>query len=135
MRYRLHMPLTVLALVSAFVSGACLSMVHVISPEESTNSAIVETHVRIHVYMLAHREIPSDLSSLPKRDGYANQITDGWGRTLIYLVSDKGVISLTSLGRDGKAGGEGLDADVTKRYRTRNRNGSLNIDDDLWVVT
>src|SRR5438067_926238 len=127
MRYRLHM--TVLALVSAFVSGACSSMVHVISPEESTNSAIVETHVRIHIYMLAHREIPSDLPSLPKRDGYANQITDGWGRMLIYLVSDKGVISLTSLGRDGKAGGAGLNADVTKRYRTRNSDGSLNIDD------
>jgi hypothetical protein len=72
---------------------------------------------------------------LPTRQGYANQITDGWGRTLIYSVNEHGIISLTSLGRDGKTGGQGDDVDMTQRYRTRNKDGSLNIDDEYWIVT
>jgi Type II secretion system (T2SS), protein G len=133
MRYRLRTLLMVLALALSPMAVGC-SVVHVISPNESTLSAIIETVVRIHIYMLAHRTYPTDLNSLPLREGYVNQITDGWGKDLIYSVDDHGVISLTSLGRDGKTGGSNDDADITKRYRTRNEDGSLNIDDELWLV-
>jgi len=125
--------LTLLTLAPIVMAGAC-SSVPVISPIESTQSAIVETTVRTHTYMLAHRTYPTDLKSLPLREGFANQITDGWGRDLIYSVDDQGVISLTSLGRDGRTGGSNEDADITRRYRTRNEDGSLNIDDELWLV-
>jgi hypothetical protein len=92
-----------------------------------------ETIVRIHMYMTANRDYPKDLKVLPVRKGYDNRTYDGWGRDLIYEVDDGGVVSLKSLGRDGKAGGEGKDADIIHRYRTRNADGSLNIDIENWV--
>lgn len=117
------------------IGAIAASCVTTISPSEMTQTAISETTVRIHMYLIQHRDYPKDLSVLPKRDRYANQITDGWGRPLIYNVDEKGVISLKSLGRDGKVGGDGPDQDIVRQHRTRNADGTLNIDDDLWLVT
>jgi hypothetical protein len=93
-----------------------------------------ETFVRIHMYMTQHRELPPSLTALPTRSGYANRTTDAWGREIQYAVDDEGVISLTSLGADGKPGGGGLNKDIVRRYRTRNPDGSSNIDDEYWIV-
>lgn len=95
-----------------------------------TDTAITETRVRIDMYMTANGKHPKDLSVLPIRQGYVNRTTDGWGRNLIYDVDNEGIISLISLGRDGKPGGEGDDADIGRYYRTRNKDGSLSIDDE-----
>jgi hypothetical protein len=133
MQYRLCTLLIVLAVGPMAFATAC-SLVTVISPKETTLTAMSETRVRMHLYMLAQRDYPADLQALPVREGYANRVTDGWGRELIYAVDDAGIISLKSLGRDGKAGGKGDDADIIKRYRTRNEDGSLNIDDAFWIA-
>jgi hypothetical protein len=82
----------------------CQSFVSVIPPQDITNSAITETTVRIHMYMTANGSYPKDLSVLPFRDGYSNRTKDGWGQILDYEVDDEGIISLKSLGRDGKPG-------------------------------
>ena len=123
-----------LVLVVVVIIGMPLVCVETIPPHSATISAMIETQVRIHMYMTANRDYPRDLSVLPVRNGYANRATDGWERPLIYKVDDEGVISLTSLGRDGKVGGEGDDADIVRRYRTRNDDGSLNIDDEYWII-
>lgn len=102
-------------------------------PETLTRAAVDETMVRIHLYMVEHREYPPDLTVLPEREGYCNQINDAWGRRLLYSVDEDSVITLSSLGRDGKPGGEGSDADIVRRHRTRNDDGSLNIDDEFWI--
>ena len=39
---------------------------------------------------------------------------DPWGRDYVY-ANDGGVFTITSLGRDGKPGGEGVDADIVQR--------------------
>ncbi|QEG24819.1 type II secretion system protein GspG [Mariniblastus fucicola] len=132
MRIRTVLVVVAAIAVLAFVAN---SFVTTIPPHSMTLTAMTETHVRMHLYMLEHRECPDSLSELPKRDGYMNRTTDGWGRPLIYSVSDDGVISLSSLGRDGMVGGTGDDRDDTRRFRTRNDDGTLNIDDDLWTVT
>ena len=100
---------------------------------DKTVSAIGETHYRIYLYIKEHRTVPSDLSVLPKREGYVNQTTDGWGRELEYSVDKDGVITLRSLGADGQSGGDGLNRDIVRRYATRNADGTLNIDDEFWV--
>src|SRR5262245_56946734 len=138
-RYRLRTLLIVFALGSLVILWAFrvvpwYSVLPIVPPRSITATAIGETQVRIHMYMLAHRDYPADLSVLPRREGYANSVTDGWRKQLIYAVDPKGIISLTSLGRDGKPGGGGDDADVTLRYRTRKDDGSLNIDDPLWLA-
>jgi hypothetical protein len=128
MRYSLRTLLILLAIGPPLGAGGC-ALVPTIPADDMTDTAIGETRVRIHLYMLAKNEVPPHLAALPKREGYANRITDGWGRPLIYSADKEGIITLTSLGRDGKPGGTGDDADVTKRYRTRNKDGSLNDDD------
>jgi hypothetical protein len=104
-------------------------MVHVISPEESTLTAIGETAARIDLFLAANHSLPPDLVALPKREGFMNQITDGWGRELIYSRSEDETISLTSLGRDGTRGGMGDDADITHQFRTRNDDGSFGLNE------
>jgi hypothetical protein len=86
------------------------------------------------MYMVEHREVPPNLAALPTRQGYMNRITDAWGRELQYSVDDKGVITLMSLGADGKLGGDGLNKDIVQRYRTRNPDGSSNINDKNWII-
>jgi len=105
-----------------------------IPPRNMTISAMGETIVRMRMYMQEHRAYPTSLDVLPKRQGYANRVTDGWNRKLIYRVDEDGVISLTSLGRDGKQGGEGEDRDISKRRKTRNRDGTWMIDDESWLI-
>lgn len=112
--------------------GPC-SIVTKIPPEGETLTAISETAVRIHLYMIAKRVPPPNLAVLPVRKGYANSTKDGWGRELQYSVDAAGVITLMSYGPRGK---DGPPAErITSSYRTRNADGSLNIDRKHWIVT
>jgi Type II secretion system (T2SS), protein G len=106
------------------------------SPEETTRCNMIDTFARIREYMVKHRDYPKDLSGLPSVDDHSDETIDGWGRPLIYSVDQSGVISLKSLGRDGKSGGKKkADVDIRRRYLTKNRDGTLNVDDEYWLVT
>ena len=63
-----------------------------------------------------------------------NDINDGWNRPLTYQINEDGVITLTSLGKDGKIGGTGENADISKSYYTRREDGSLWIGDEMWIM-
>ena len=94
-----------------------------------------ETLVRINMYMKEHHgEPPPSLAVLPVRKGYLNRTTDGWDRELQYSVDAAGVITLMSPGADGQPGGAGLNADIVRRYRTRNPDGSSCVDDENWIT-
>lgn len=109
-----------LLLVIGCLSGCCK-----ITPKEMTHTAMIETFVRIDIYAETNHSIPGSLEVLPRRKGYGNQTTDGWGRPLHYRVTQDGIITLTSLGADGKPGGEGENADISLSYRSRRPDGSL----------
>jgi hypothetical protein len=99
-----------------------------------TWTAMGETFARIDIYAQSNRSLPTSLEMLPKREHYMNRTTDGWGRSLLYSVSQDGIISLTSLGKDGVLGGQGEDADITEAYYTRRTDGTLWAGSDLWLV-
>jgi len=120
-------------LLLVFAAVQCFQSLK-LPPETLTRAAVDTTMVRIHPYMVEHRDYPPDLTVLPERKGYYNKITDAWGRRLLYSVDEDGIITVSSLGRDGKPGGEGRDADIVLRHRTRNEDGSLNIDDEFWIL-
>ncbi len=105
-----------------------------ITPVDSTVTAIGESFARVQIYARRNGAVPPSLNVLPKRRGYANQITDGWHRPLLYHVAPDGVITITSFGRDGKPGGTGEDADISESYRSKRRDGSLWVTSDLWIV-
>jgi hypothetical protein len=93
--------------------------VDVISDRNMTATAIAETSVRIGLYVQRNNKLPADLSVIPLRQGYMNRTTDGWKRPLSYHVEGD-TFTLSSLGRDGVAGGTGDDADCLGKYRVVN---------------
>jgi len=123
----------VLVLFFALTPAAC-SFLPVIPPRDNTNTSMTETFVRIQMYMKEHGDPPASLAVLPIRKGYANSTTDGWGRQFQYSVDEKGTITLTSLGADGKPGGDGQNKDIVCRYRTRNPDGSSCVNDKYWIL-
>ena len=64
-----------------------------------------------------HHRLPTGLSELPPvgadRDG---SLDDVWGRAILYGMNAHATVVLTSLGKDGKPGGEGEDADVLQAF-------------------
>jgi hypothetical protein len=111
-----------------------LSWANRIPPVSMTRTAMTETLVRINLYAETNKALPSSLDVLPKREGYANRTTDGWKRPLQYTVTGDGVITLRSLGADGKPGGEGDNADVSESYRSRRPDGSRWVGSPMWIV-
>ena len=109
------------------------SPVNKIPPESATISNMYETAVRIHLYMVTNRVPPPDLSVLPVRKGHVNDTKDGWGRDLQYSVNAAGVITLMSYGQEGPRGAG--HANHGAWFRTRNADGSLNVDGDDWILT
>ena len=104
-------------------------------PQEAiTLTAIGETHFRIHIFATQNNRLPTTLSQLAPRPGYANRVEDAWGQRLIYDVDEEGVISLGSFGRDGQRGGDGEDSDIIRRFRSFDESGAFIAGDDLWVV-
>jgi hypothetical protein len=96
-----------------------ISAITRISPNDMSSTAISETAARIGVYLQQAQDLPDTLDKLPIRQGYANRTTDGWDRSLIYTHDDKQFV-LSSLGKDGEAGGDGDDADIVRQYRLVN---------------
>ena len=50
---------------------------------------------------------------------------DGWGRDLIYSISEDGTVSLKSFGADNAPGGIGDDAAIIRQFSSRNDDGSF----------
>jgi len=122
---------------AAVVIFLAMAFVDSISIPDSaiTPSAIGETHYRIHLFAVVNNRLPTGLSELTDRQGYANRTEDLWGRELIYRVDDDGIITLGSYGRDGKIGGVNSDADIIRSYRSLDESGNFIAGDDLWVAT
>lgn len=113
------------------LSGCCA---HVITPEEMTNTAIGETFYRVHLFGKKYHKVPHSFDELPIREGYANRITDGWGRRLILNIKDDKLMTITSYGKDGKPGGEGENSDISRSHWLIKKDGSFWIDDDMWIM-
>jgi hypothetical protein len=124
----------VVALLLIAVIWFLPSLAHRITPVEMTHTAIGETIYRIHMHAKAAGQLPKSLAELPIRENYGNRVTDGWSRALTYEVDDVGILTIRSLGRDGKVGGVGEDEDVAYRYQTKDRSGKFIVGDELWTV-
>ena len=106
-----------LAIAAPAVGVVYFSCVDVIPKSAITPSAMTETSVRIEMYYQRNMRLPPDLTVLPVREGYANRITDAWGRSLVYTVGAGDAFTLSSLGEDGVSGGTGDNSDLVRRYR------------------
>jgi hypothetical protein len=64
--------------------------------------------------------------------GKAGSGLDGWGRQFLWGTTKDGNFGLLSYGRDGKSGGDGLDADIIRVYATRREDGTFWPGDPEW---
>lgn len=79
----------------------------------STQMAMRRVAQRIQQYQEEHSKLPDTLAEVPLgKDGNL----DAWKRPLLYERHDSKAI-LRTLGRDGKSGGEGVDADYTSETK------------------
>ncbi|NLT72541.1 MAG: hypothetical protein GXX91_17850, partial [Verrucomicrobiaceae bacterium] len=76
---------------------------------------------------------PPEGSAWQEQSAFTEQ--DLHPRELEYTISPSGVLNVASLGRDGKIGGTGEDADISQSYRTIDENGKSLIGEYLWIVT
>jgi type II secretion system (T2SS) protein G len=75
-------------------------------------------------------DVPSDLSGFLGN----NQMLDGWSNQMI-LQKDDNVITITSLGRDHRKGGNGEDADIIASFELRESGGRwANPNENVWIV-
>lgn len=112
--------------------GALTLLLEHSPPSQVTSNSIVETFVRIELYAKQHGSLPHSLDALPRREGYANETRDGWDRRLLYDINSDGTITLASLGKDGRPGGDGDNADLIATCRAYRPDGSLWIGAGDW---
>jgi hypothetical protein len=77
---------------------------------------------RILRYAAVHDALPTSLDQLPRIEGFANEVTDGWGRPILWRVEGDEV-TLVSYGRDGVPGGTGEDTDMVGVFRAKTADG------------
>ncbi|WP_395095278.1 hypothetical protein [Armatimonas sp.] len=79
----------------------------------STWMAMYRVNQRIQEYEKDHGKLPASLADLPLTK---DENLDSWKRPLLY-ERHEGKAILTTLGRDGKLGGEGVDEDYTSETK------------------
>ena len=77
------------------------------------------TASRVELYKLEVGRYPAKLSDLAGRYAKDAELRDSWGNAYVYAVpgTQGRAFDLTTLGADGKAGGEGRDRDRTWKAR------------------
>jgi hypothetical protein len=88
---------------------------------------------RILRYAASNGTLPNVLDQLPRIEGFANEVTDGWGRPIQWRVEGDKVI-LTSYGLDGVPGGTGEDADIVGVFRVKAADGTWAEELSNWQI-
>jgi hypothetical protein len=109
------------------------SLVDKIPPQCSAYTTIVVMKQRILRYARLHDSLPKSPRDLPEMPGKGSENQDAWGREILMSFAD-GKATLTSLGRDGKPGGTGEDADMSGVFPLKDKNGEWAGEDVDWVL-
>lgn len=78
-----------------------------------TITRLTLTEVRIKNYWQSNNRLPDQLSDLTPLSNRDNSTADGWGRPIKYTKVLPSTVTLSSLGKDGIAGGTDDDSDLT----------------------
>jgi type II secretory pathway pseudopilin PulG len=108
----MRIAIAILVILSVALLAAVLTCVDKIPSNALTRGRMMTTEQRIREYVAVHHCFPTGLSDLPplekNRDG---DLADGWGRPIQYTIEGQ-TVTLLSLGKDGRPGGTGQDADI-----------------------
>ena len=109
--------LTCVSLVS-LLAASCQNrrIVDAIPPPNVTETRLLVTYNRIQNFWNQHASVPAEPADLPDEKNRDCSMTDGWGRELHWDSDGKSKVKAWSLGRDGKPGGTGEDADLEVEF-------------------
>jgi hypothetical protein len=107
-----------------------------VMPKRSQGFAVTELQMdamknAILEYARTQKHEPTRLEDLAEANGGKTHWDDLWGRPLLYRV-DGNVVTITSLGRDGKSGGTGEDSDIIGQFELITPSGLRTIPIDGW---
>lgn len=125
----------VLVSISALLTTGCAmfdSLATKIPPESATAGTMRVMKQRILRYAATHDRLPSSTKDLPEIPGKVDSVKDAWGRDIEMTFTDRQA-TLTSLGRDGKPGGTGENADVSFGFPLKDKNGKW-ADEDVECI-
>lgn len=113
--YAMRVSRVIVAILAMSLAAALsLSCVETIPPRAMTQTRLTIIEYRVRNYYLKHGQLPSTLTDLPPLDeNRDSSFLDGWANPIRYST-DGVMISLLSLGRDGRIGGTGQDADLER---------------------
>ena len=121
--------LILLAPVAALVIFSCFDLL----PARGLTAIRMETlKQRILHYARTHNEFPKTAADLPLLNSRDNTVQDGWGRDIRFEIAPNGIVTLTSLGRDGRPGGTGDDADITRTFPAHTPQGAWSEETVAW---
>jgi hypothetical protein len=93
----------VLSVTGIALAVIALVFADVIPDRAFTKTAMIETSVRIGMFVDLNKQLPPNLDALPKRNGDVNRTVDAWKRPLTYIVkSEDRSIRLTFMGDAAK---------------------------------
>jgi hypothetical protein len=114
----------ILAVTTTTVCILASCVVETIPPGALTATRMQALKRRVLQYARAHDRLTSSLAALPPMEGYDNSVKDGWKRDILFEISAAGVVSFSSLGRDGVVGGSGESADIVRSFPSRDAQGN-----------
>ncbi len=109
------MGLTLSLLLVGLVFGTALWLGQ-IPPEAVTITTMQGLAIGITDRYHRSGRIPTTLSEWAHEQGIDREITDGWGRAILFRRDGDSTITVESLGKDGRKGGTGRDADITLTF-------------------
>jgi hypothetical protein len=86
--------------------------VDTIPRQNLTETRLLVTYNRIQSFWNQHGKVPTKPAELPDVKNRDCSMTDGWGRELHWDSDGISKVKVWSLGRDGKTGGAGENADM-----------------------
>lgn len=101
-----------IGILLAVASCQSYRIVDTIPPKNKTDSVLRFTYVRIQDYWNENGKVPMIAAELPDVKDHDCSMKDGWGRELNWDSDGISKVRVWSLGRDGKPGGTGDDADM-----------------------
>lgn len=110
---------TLTCMIGVFLLAASCQrcrIVDTIPPANLTETRLLVTYDRTQKFWHQHRKAPAKPADLPDEKNRDCSMTDGWGRELHWDSDGKSRVRVWSLGRDGKPGGTGDDADIEVEF-------------------
>jgi hypothetical protein len=94
-------------------------------PGDYATANMAQLKTRILAYANSHGRLPATLAELIESKEHKFLLVDDWRREIQYRHDEAGVVTLYSLGADGRLGGEGGNRDIVGVFETRDDHGQV----------